>query len=1498
MPRFPLSIKRGKRGLLMYIMRKISVILSLLLPLLTLTAQRQMEKLDRGVVAVNRGGGQYLVSWRLFATDPEDIAFNVYAGDLMGLRTTKLNTAPITNSTNYLWSGKTSSQVYVRVKPVVNGVEGAVEGEWFIENARPKGRIVRDYDFHPFPAGFPAMSMKFCWPGDLDGDGKYDFVLDRHPGSLENEEGDDEVSTGDLCPYVEAYNHDGSFKWRIKMGANVITSAGHSDMVTVYDMNGDNKAEVLLAVSEGTTFPDGTVITGDDGKVTDYNSTRGSAPQWVAIVDGATGHLIDKIGLTHFDEINSDRTDKWKHISGHFVIAYLDGIRPSLVYQYKTRAATGHFHGAYEAWSYEGGKLVKEWSNRFPAEDTEYEGHQVRVGDVDGDGKDEVIELSYAIDHDGSTLYRVPGVQHGDRHCLADIDPDRPGLEHFFIQQTNFMGMGLHDATTGEMIKGLYMATATDVGRGMCAAFDPTRRGLQFFSTMSGNAMYDAKAKEIPGAKGSFPSEALWWGGSLARMEIDAAGSDKNPILEAYNPASQSIGRSVNLYRASDSGAPKDYYFAAPNGGRAAFWGDILGDWREELIYARRDKTGFVIFSTWDVTEHRQYCLMQNPAYRGQTTARGYYQTADVDFYMAADMPLPPVAPVQKADVYLTNENQLTAAVNGKSAMLDIRNPNAAIALNSTVSPTCLWLMNPKGKNYTIGGTGKLTGGGEVIKSMQGDVTLNGSHDYTGVTRVSEGRLFVNGTLASKVRVDARGTIGGKATLNGGIVLETGLNVEGGRIEPGNGTDLGTMTIEGGVNLPGRNNLAFDIDQTKAEKNDRLVIKGDFLVEGNNHSIVICPLSAIQSGELTLVSFTGTTNATVDNFTVKGLEGVPYELKVEANAIKLQLITPRAAGNVAWNGMLSDVWDFRTKNFKNDGVDDLFVPGDAVSFGDNASAKDIVINEEMPVGGISFANDADYTIKGEGVISGNAGVIKTGKGKVSFLNEDNTFTGKVDFSDGILEVASLKDGGVSSSIGASTGEASNWIMRNATLRTASQMATNRSMQVVGKLTVDNPASNNSVVISGDIVGDNTSLELTGEGMLNIQGKTSFDQITIKGGALALGAREANRTGLGKGNILLEGGTLRMSDFSNFAPPGEVSLTTFDIEVPEGATATLIPPSRWKLQGNLTGKGTFNFAILNNSTPRLDLAMNWSTFEGRVNVTGTDFRIDNAYGYEKATLHLANNLTSSLTAGRTIKIGGLSGTANTKLGGSNTKWIVGGNNVSDLVFNGTIVSSGSSSLTKEGTGTWTLTGANTYPGGTIVNGGCLLISNTEGSGTGTGTVTVNKDAKVGGTGRIAGSLLVNAGASLYLKDGRSAKLTVGQDVYLTGDAVFDRSDVLAARKVTILGESRLELEDLSGGYAEGTTIKLFETTQGVTGKFAEILPQPGAGLAWSQDRISEGIVLVVVSSSLPSVNHEGKEIRSTEYYDAKGMLVDESAEGFIVRKTIYRDGSVSVEKLFQ
>jgi len=1476
-------------------------------------AQRQMEKMDRGVVAMLKSSSQLFVSWRFFAADPDEISFNVYRQ--IGTATpVKLNSEPIINSTNLtanITSANTASRIFV--KPVLNGVEGREEGSWNLPGNSAINRIVRDIDYHPLPSpeydGI-TMDMKFCWVADLNGDGKYDYVIDRQNYGATSEE--ESNATDYLSPFVEAYTSEGEFMWRIKIGTNLKIDDGANDGVTAYDMDGDGFAEVMILVSEGAVFPDGQVITHADGTVHNYNSAIGSCPQWVAIVNGQTGNLIDTVGLAHFTEMQNTRTDEWKNINGRFVIMYLDGIHPSLLYEYKSRLSSGAFIGAFDTWRLIDGQLVVQWSHRFYLEDTQYDGHQVRVGDVDGDGKDEFLEVAFTIDHDGSLLYHIPGIAHGDRQYLADIDPDRPGLEHFFIQQSNIMGMGLNDAATGEIIKGFYLSSVTDVARSSCAAFDANRRGMQFWSTMNSYTMYDGKGNAT-GGTGVFPCEALWWGPNLSRWHVNSADGDgKNLILQKFNGSS--FDRDMPNFYAEGG----NYYLMGMYGKRAAFWGDMLGDWREEIILPRRDGTGFAVVSTWEQTNIRQYCLAQNPAYRGQTTAKGYYQTADVDFYMAADMPLPPVAPVQQADLYVTSGNTLTAtAANGKSVMFDIRNPNTVITINEILTPDTLLIINPKSKDYEFyfSGGGKISGSGIIIKSLQGDVTLNGNHDYTGKTRISEGRMFINGEIQSPVMVNARGVIGGNGKLNAGITFETGLNTEGGRIEPGNGATLGTLEIVGDVVFPGRNNLHFDIDQTKPAKNDTLKITGDFTVTATNNTIVINQLSPVKADTLTLLTFTGTSNATAANFAVKGLEGIPYTLLFETNRICLALTEPRAAGVVTWSGAANGVWNFQTKNFLNNDNQDFFVPGDSVYFTDNAITKSITIAETMPVAGLNFSNTTNYSISGTGAISGAGGIKKTGAGKLNLSTQENSFTGGIDFADGILTVSSLKNGGLPSSIGASSNAAANWKMSNATLQTTAAMSTDRNMQVVGNLTVDNPTTSNSVFLSGNITGTNITLKLTGAGSLTMSGTNNFKEITVKSGNLISGSADANKTAFGSGKITLEGGMLQMYNVNTTSNTGP---WTNEINIPEGKSSVWNLPQRWIFNNKISGAGTL---IINAPYVRSDFNVDWSDFIGKVNFTGSDIRLNNSSARNMVNVHVelasgtnlycASNGSGTISA-QTITFGALSGAGN--MNGGNT-YIIGAKNM-NTVYSG-VIGSDSGSLIKNGTGVLTLTAANLFTGGVTVNAGALFAANDSGSATGTGDVCVNAGGTLTGTGTIAGNVIVAAGGFISAGDPtatdleeRVGTLNLSKNLTLQGGTLkleairsgigsYPCGKIAIAGNAVINGTVVVELMESTVRLPLETELTLLTVTGVLSGEVTSfILPATAPGTAWDTSTfLTNGKIRVITGETALDDIIVEKTIKSVEYFDFIGRKIPEETPGYLIRKIVFDDGTTLTDKIF-
>jgi len=596
---------------------------------------RLMEHLTRAPVAIKTEEGVY-VGWRLLGTDPQDIAFNLYRDGV------KLNDVPISRS-NYLDPQGTISSTY-EIRPVIGTTELA-ESTWAtvwstnyldIPVRKPADGITPVGETYTYHANDGSV-------GDLDGDGQYEIVVKWQPSNARDNS--HSGYTGET--YLDAYELDGTFLWRINLGIN-IRSGAHYTQFLVYDFDGDGRAEVVAKTADGTLDGRGHVI-GDP--TADYRNTSGyvlAGPEYLTVFDGLTGRAITTVDYDPPRGNVSDWGDGYGNRVDRFLagVAYLDGVRPSII------MARGYYtRTVLVAYNFEDGELKKLW--RFDSNDPGYgdwagQGyHSLSVADVDEDGKDEIIYGQITIDDDGTGLYNSR-LGHGDALHVGDFIPSRPGLEIFAVQENSGAqyGYDMRDARTGEILWGEY--TGIDTGRGLTADIDPRYAGSEAWairgawnSTTGGlhTATGERIGDEIPSS-----NFAIWWDGDLLRELLDHNWNSSTSTgvgkIDKWDYDHHAL---VNLLTAEGTLSNNH------TKGTPVLQADLLGDWREEVIWRTADSSALRLYTTTDVTDTAIYTLMHDPQYRLAVAWQnvGYNQPPHPSFFIGQGMAEPPIPNIQ-----------------------------------------------------------------------------------------------------------------------------------------------------------------------------------------------------------------------------------------------------------------------------------------------------------------------------------------------------------------------------------------------------------------------------------------------------------------------------------------------------------------------------------------------------------------------------------------------------------------------------------------------------------------------------------------------------------------------------------------------------------------------------------------------------------------------------------------------------------------------------------
>lgn len=555
--------------------------------------RRVVERPDRGltVQAARDTSGVYL-SWRMLSDDHPDVGFNVYRRTEG--RTELLNRKPVTKTTDYLDPAAPDGAVSEYwIEPCYNLRTGpacepvAAVPEVLREGPRYRSVKIRDGE----TPGKIAVA-------DLNGDGRYDFIV-RTP-----DRGTDPGLPGDptgMTYTISAYLHDGTHLWSRDLGPGIEPGIWYSPFVA-YDFDGDGRAEVALK----TAPPDAQ-------RNARYRVDSGE--EYLSVLDGLTGEELARVDWPERSWRLGDLNRQNRNQMG---MAYLDGKTPCIL------AARGTYRAMLvDAWQFRDGALTRLWRWDGDEENPVIRSqgaHSMVTGDVDGDGRDEILLGGCMLDDNGTLLWSA-GIGHPDKAYLADVDPSRPGLEVFLcgeVRHDDGRGVCLVDAATGRQIWNIGRPTR-HVGDGMVADFDPAHPGLECIGKedrkggRTDRYLLTARGEELFPAAIPDCRNWVWWDADLLRETL-LDGKDRG------------AGRSVAKW--------PERILAEGIEGSIVLIADLVGDWREEIVTALPGELR--IYATDIPASDRRPTLMQDPLYRSYVLHRsmGYPQAPVPSYYL------------------------------------------------------------------------------------------------------------------------------------------------------------------------------------------------------------------------------------------------------------------------------------------------------------------------------------------------------------------------------------------------------------------------------------------------------------------------------------------------------------------------------------------------------------------------------------------------------------------------------------------------------------------------------------------------------------------------------------------------------------------------------------------------------------------------------------------------------------------------------------------------
>ena len=834
--------------------------LALLLTVCTaVMAQRFTDNLDRGLVAIptDASSPSNLVSWRRLADEYYNTTYNLYRGS------TKIE-SNLTVTTYYDANGNASSQYSVAA--VVNGTEQtkcAAVTRWnayvykLNNNRYCSGYIdidlaaVYDRNGTDVTSNYQPNDAEMA---DLDGDGQLEIIIKRL-NTADASTGIDasRIYSPNSTQFVvlDAYDVNwqtgaATLMWRIDCGPNMVSMNSTEIDIIAYDWDEDGKAEVVLRGA------DNMIVYGTDGKTSLYtigdmtvntrdqfNTTNAqyawthTGAEYLIYMNGKTGALYQKTDfpLKRLESGETKLKSAWGDDYGHrsskyfFGAPFLDGRTANLfmargIYT-RHKMIAMNLDKASHQWSERW-----RWNNNSKSSSWYGQGnHNFVIADVDEDGRDEIVYGSMVIDDNGCGL-STTGLGHGDAMHVSDFDPYRKGLEVFACNEDKPKN-NYRNGTTSEIY---YRVTGSDDdGRALMGNFTNDYPGAVGRSVGSGmvnalrsNTIIDALSGDtfIPWGELNF---RIYWDGDLCSEILNSPGTAKEAKIEKPG-----IGR---LFTSSGCNMNND------SKNNPCFQGDIIGDWREEIVVRRG--TGLRVYSTGLNTTYSMPCLWFDHQYRQAMVWQmmAYNQPPHVSYYLGEmeDITIAPPPLTTRGRTEISSGSSITSTHNGKHVLIcDAASVGIA---TSGVSPKVVTVNassvvsghdNNSNISYSYNSVqlgansdkGDITGDARLVKQGDGLLKLtNRTFSYTGSTDVWGGSLFFLGTLSgSDVWMNRHTSFFSGATITKSLTMEYGATLypTGGNVTDAETASYGTTTI-GTLNLHEGARIVLQADPKNAQ---------------------------------------------------------------------------------------------------------------------------------------------------------------------------------------------------------------------------------------------------------------------------------------------------------------------------------------------------------------------------------------------------------------------------------------------------------------------------------------------------------------------------------------------------------------------------------------------------------------------------------------------------------------------------------------------------------